>query len=136
MKQPGAPDRSWIEQGACVGSDLDFFALERREWLVLKAVCLECPVRLECLSYALETRAAFGMWGGANQREIREAGGYDSYGNAYPYTKALHCPACRDFRQVTLVKRVASCGRCGFEWPHVKARKPRQPRQQRLEEAS
>jgi WhiB family redox-sensing transcriptional regulator len=32
-------------------------------------VCLRCPIRLECLSYALDTDEPFGVWGGATPAE-------------------------------------------------------------------
>ncbi|MBT2407256.1 MULTISPECIES: WhiB family transcriptional regulator [unclassified Streptomyces] len=36
-----------------------------------KRVCAGCPVRLACLSYALRTREAFGVWGGLTEEERR-----------------------------------------------------------------
>jgi WhiB family transcriptional regulator, redox-sensing transcriptional regulator len=32
-------------------------------------VCAQCPVRMECLEYALEHRVDHGVWGGASERE-------------------------------------------------------------------
>ena len=34
-----------------------------------KAVCAACPVRGECLDYALEHHVRLGIWGGLNQHE-------------------------------------------------------------------
>jgi WhiB family redox-sensing transcriptional regulator len=36
-----------------------------------KAVCRECPVRDECLAYALDHREHDGVWGGLSARERR-----------------------------------------------------------------
>lgn len=36
-----------------------------------KAVCAECPVRRECLQFALATRQAYGIWGGMSEHERR-----------------------------------------------------------------
>lgn len=36
-----------------------------------RQVCFTCPVRLECLIEALETRMEFGVWGGLTERERR-----------------------------------------------------------------
>ncbi len=34
-----------------------------------KAVCASCPVRLECLEYAIQTRQDDGVWGGLDETE-------------------------------------------------------------------
>lgn len=36
-----------------------------------RQVCFACPVRLECLIEALESRMEFGVWGGLTERERR-----------------------------------------------------------------
>jgi len=36
-----------------------------------KRVCAACPVRQECLDYALRVREPFGIWGGLNETERR-----------------------------------------------------------------
>lgn len=36
-----------------------------------RAVCHGCPVRLDCLADALDSRADFGVWGGMTERERR-----------------------------------------------------------------
>jgi len=41
-----------------------FFAETPQDVEVAKALCLECPVRAECLAGALERREAWGVWGG------------------------------------------------------------------------
>ena len=38
---------------------------------VAKAICVRCPVRPECLEYALEIRETHGIWGGLNEMERR-----------------------------------------------------------------
>lgn len=42
-------------------------ARERRA----KAICAICPVRLECLQYALRINEQHGVWGGLNEQERR-----------------------------------------------------------------
>lgn len=34
-----------------------------------KQVCFTCPERIPCLTWALETDQAFGVWGGKTERE-------------------------------------------------------------------
>jgi WhiB family transcriptional regulator, redox-sensing transcriptional regulator len=36
-----------------------------------KRVCTTCPVRAECLEYALGNDERFGIWGGLSERERR-----------------------------------------------------------------
>ncbi|WP_078878724.1 WhiB family transcriptional regulator [Streptomyces sp. NRRL B-24720] len=36
-----------------------------------KRTCMACPVRPECLDYALDTRQHWGVWGGLDQNELR-----------------------------------------------------------------
>jgi WhiB family transcriptional regulator, redox-sensing transcriptional regulator len=68
----------WQYRAACRGEDSNlFFApnyFERKEEkdgreARAKAICVRCPVRLECLDYALRTRESHGIWGGLNEAE-------------------------------------------------------------------
>jgi WhiB family transcriptional regulator, redox-sensing transcriptional regulator len=34
-----------------------------------KVICASCPVRLECLDYALAHHVRYGIWGGLNEQE-------------------------------------------------------------------
>ena len=36
-----------------------------------RAICQDCPVRLQCLADALDSRMDFGIWGGMTERERR-----------------------------------------------------------------
>lgn len=36
-----------------------------------KRICKECPVRVECLTYAVDTNQKWGIWGGKNEKELR-----------------------------------------------------------------
>lgn len=62
----------WMANAACHGIG-DMFYVENNadESLALaaKRVCALCPVRLECLSYALERNERWGIWGGATASE-------------------------------------------------------------------
>ena len=70
----------WQFLAACRGEDSAlFFApnyFERREEKLArearaKAFCARCPVRTDCLEYALDVREGHGVWGGLNELERR-----------------------------------------------------------------
>jgi WhiB family redox-sensing transcriptional regulator len=71
LKESG--DVSWIPQAACRGADQsDFFPSKKGESAKrAKKVCQGCPVRLDCLDYALRHRLFDGVWGGCGERERR-----------------------------------------------------------------
>ncbi|HET6166638.1 MAG TPA: WhiB family transcriptional regulator [Marmoricola sp.] len=49
----------------CRANDAElFFAESPSDVELAKALCLACPVRLECLAGALERREPWGVWGG------------------------------------------------------------------------
>jgi len=52
--------------------DPEVFFPQRGERAVhLKAICAGCPVRSQCLEYALVAGEKHGIWGGASERERR-----------------------------------------------------------------
>ena len=62
----------WHSYAACANVDPDLFFPERGESTSeAKAVCFTCPVREECLEYALRAGEKFGIWGGMSERERR-----------------------------------------------------------------
>lgn len=62
----------WIDDALCAQTDPDSFFPEKggsvRE---ARRICLRCPVRAECLDYALAHDERFGVWGGYSERERR-----------------------------------------------------------------
>lgn len=66
------PDQDWRAVGLCAGSDPDlFFAVGALEHKQAKRICRSCPVRRECLSYAMDSPVDHGIWGGLTERERR-----------------------------------------------------------------
>jgi WhiB family redox-sensing transcriptional regulator len=62
----------WRKQAACRGLDPELFFPKRGASNdVAVAVCASCPVRDECLEYALNHTYEHGIWGGASERERR-----------------------------------------------------------------
>ena len=74
---PGQAGTDWQELAACRSAEPELFfpvsaagqSLEQAGRA--KAVCAHCPVRRECLQFALATRQAYGVWGGMSEEERR-----------------------------------------------------------------
>jgi len=70
-------DEAWFSRAACQGADRGLFFEPDHEKpkprasriRAAKAVCAECPVRRECLVFAMSTREPYGIWGGLTARE-------------------------------------------------------------------
>jgi WhiB family redox-sensing transcriptional regulator len=62
----------WMLSGLCRDRDPSFFFPSDGVGVEhARRVCAECPVKVECLEYALEYRIEHGVWGGASERERR-----------------------------------------------------------------
>lgn len=68
------PD-DWRSAAACRSADPELFfpvsdfgpsLVQATE---AKAICARCPVRRQCLAFALRTRQVHGIWGGLTERE-------------------------------------------------------------------
>jgi WhiB family transcriptional regulator, redox-sensing transcriptional regulator len=65
-------DTNWMARGKCrdIPPDL-FFPSDGVGVDVARKICVDCPVRSECLEYALVNRIDHGVWGGTSERERR-----------------------------------------------------------------
>ena len=64
----------WYEEAACASYPAEVFfppSDAPSAANAAKAICEGCPVREECLSFALETAQAEGVWGGMDAGERR-----------------------------------------------------------------
>lgn len=77
LATPRPGPSSWQQRAACRGADTQLFyhpenergpSRRRREQLA-KHICRACPVLTDCLSWALVTREAYGVWGGLSPEE-------------------------------------------------------------------
>ncbi|MEV8544432.1 WhiB family transcriptional regulator [Streptomyces sp. NPDC051572] len=64
-------DDHWKDRAACRTTDPEAMFVEGAGQNRSKAFCTGCPVRTECLAYALDERIEFGVWGGMTERERR-----------------------------------------------------------------
>ncbi len=72
----------WQRYAGCTGQDTTLFFAPNyfeKKWekdareAKAKQFCIRCPVRQECLEYALRIREDHGVWGGLNEMERRNA---------------------------------------------------------------
>lgn len=68
---PAVADADWTTRAACLSADPDELFVRGAEQNRVKARCLACAVRTECLADALDNRVEFGVWGGMTERERR-----------------------------------------------------------------
>ena len=67
----------WVRDAACrnsalfVSAVLESESMRRDREAEAKRVCRRCPVRSECLQYALRVREPLGIWGGLDALERR-----------------------------------------------------------------
>ncbi|MBF0948934.1 WhiB family transcriptional regulator [Actinomyces sp.] len=64
-------DHSWVEYALCAEKEPDALFVQGAAQRQVRMRCMECPVRLECLADALQSRMTFGVWGGLTERERR-----------------------------------------------------------------
>lgn len=67
------PGEDWWDRAACLGApDEAFFPERGGSTYEAKKLCKICPVKGECLEYALEGNEAWGVWGGLSEKERRK----------------------------------------------------------------
>jgi WhiB family redox-sensing transcriptional regulator len=77
----GRAEELWQMKAACRGPQAAVFFppshSERKDERLAreraaKAICKPCPVRQECLAYAIRIREPHGIWGGLNELERKQ----------------------------------------------------------------
>jgi WhiB family redox-sensing transcriptional regulator len=62
----------WMLSAYCRGvAPTEFFPSDGLGVEQAQKLCAKCPVKVECLEYALANRIEHGVWGGASERERR-----------------------------------------------------------------
>lgn len=99
----------WQELAACRDMNPELFFPDA-DYLIdptVLAACHTCPVREDCLQWALDTCQEFGVWGGLNEDQRRFINISRS---------RVRCPDCRSDRVVEET-RSEVCLSCGLSWP-------------------
>ena len=61
---------AWQAEAACRGDEVSvFFPDSHEDSRYVIAICVSCPVKTECLNYALEDPSLKGVWGGTSARQ-------------------------------------------------------------------
>lgn len=129
-----ADGMEWQKDATCADpanrSKIEYFfspdPLEKNE---AKNMCFSCPVRKECLQWALEHRQIHGIWGGKDETEIRRTLSVTFLGEETRRRRFPNCPYCTarpsqlEVVVVDLPKsgrwntaRIVQCSECGFAW--------------------
>lgn len=107
----------WRKLAACLGTDPDLFFPVGSEGPAAaqadeaKQVCRSCPVRRQCLDWALRHSQGYGVWGGMTQEERRASGI-----PVAPRVSAL----CDSGRHLKLAP--GRCGGCAAEYQRERER--------------
>lgn len=99
----------WRDRALCRDMDPNIFFPDADYLLdpIVLPTCHRCPVREDCLQYALNTCQEFGVWGGLTDDQRR-------YINVT--RSRVRCPDCRSDR-VAEQDRSEVCLSCGLSWP-------------------
>lgn len=106
-----------------------FFDSDINKKYAAKNMCFQCPVRKQCLQWALEHRQIWGIWGGRDDIEIRRALSVSYLGEETRRRRYPNCPYCsaRPHKLDTIVvkldgsgrwntAKVVICTECNFSW--------------------
>jgi len=129
-----AKSLEWQRNAVCaapVNKDkIDWFFSENfNEKYSAKNLCFTCPVRKDCLQWALEHKQIWGIWGGKDEVEIRRTLSVSYLGEEIRRRRYPNCPYCvaRPGKLETSVEKLSDTGRwttakivtcteCGFSW--------------------
>jgi WhiB family transcriptional regulator, redox-sensing transcriptional regulator len=109
--RPSSP-ADWRASAACADAPELFFSEDAQDEAKAKAACGTCPVRAECLAFALRNGIEFGVWGGAAEDERRTIIGPP---RRPPRTDPMFCPGGRHLRAETKTTADGRCYECRLE---------------------
>ncbi len=127
-----SPD--WHEDAECAkpeNSDKinNFFANKPAQQWEAKKLCNICPVKKECLKWALDNKQIWGIWGGLTPEQMRRTLSVNWEGQEMRHKRFPLCPNCKaktkhlvtatidrpeGGRWATM--RVVGCEVCRFTW--------------------
>lgn len=124
----------WRDEAACALPENQpyedtFFSEDPTDIQSARNLCFTCPVRLDCLSYALDNSIIHGVWGGADETGLRRALSVDAEGAEIRRSRYPQCLSCGARTSKLTVKVVDQpnggrwtttkaivCTECEFTW--------------------
>lgn len=107
----------WRRWGSCRATGVDraqFYPGRGHSAGPAKAICETCPVRLACLTKALENRETEGVWGGTSEKDRRKLllridAGESIESLVLPKPRCgCDCDECRAYGAAVLARRAAA----------------------------
>lgn len=106
-----------------------FFSSNQEERYKARNLCHGCPVRQQCLQWALEHRQIWGVWGGRDEVDIRRALSVSYAGEEIRRRRFPNCPYCSARPQKLrtdvvdipgggrwTTAKIVICTECNFSW--------------------
>lgn len=124
----------WHEDSACGDpKNLEyvnnFFANKPSQVGKALRICGACPVKRDCLKWALESKQVWGVWGGLTYKQIRRTLSVNWDGQEMRHKRFPLCPYCKAKTNKLVTKtverpvvgrwstmRVVECTDCQFSW--------------------
>lgn len=127
-----SPD--WHEDAECAKPEHvdkidNFFANKPAQQWEAKKLCEVCPVRKDCVQWALNNKQIWGIWGGLGPEQIRRTLSVNWEGQEMRHKRFPLCPYCKaktkHLKTATIDRpdggrwstmRVVRCDECKFTW--------------------
>ena len=123
----------WIKDAPCalpvVTDDsekprlIDFYDDNAEEQERAKAVCAECPFRMQCLQKALNDQERWGIHAGVTEEEMRQVQAIDEFGEPRSVKgHPIYCPNCGpgtenlDVIEKKRNRTHIKCTTCDLDW--------------------
>ena len=106
-----APPPEWMTRAACLGENPElWFPHESDPPDEARAICSLCPVRAECLAFAVANDVRHGMWGGltpAQRSRLQPRKGPQCHrcGTDLPNGRRHYCDTCKPIVRAENVAR-------------------------------
>lgn len=119
-------ENEWVNDAACkdlVTSVEDDIFFEADSPALAKDICNACPVKRQCLEFALNNHIVHGTWGSVDEAELRRDQSMGADGKRHDWNRPIRCPDCGPnstrFLEVVEYHRTKTeikCTNCDLQW--------------------